>query len=85
MTSAALLKSKSERQSTDVLLSSMLLLEKRGMREEAERLTHAVIGDVLLARLGIEYEFDVIFFDEDFDGTYAEAMLMAMAANEGAA
>lgn len=63
---------------TDVLVASMLLLEKAGVRLEAEHLTFNVIADTLMARLDLEAEFDRIYFDEDFDGTFAEAMLMAM-------
>jgi hypothetical protein len=66
-------------QPTTVLLAAHATLTGRANPDAAERLTAATIADVLTARHGLDATLDAIFEDDDYAGTYHDALLAAMA------
>lgn len=49
------------------------------------RMVAAAVADVITAREGINDQLDAIFLDDDFEGTYTEAMRRAIAMRDEAA
>lgn len=66
-------------QSTSLLLETLAKLGHVAQAEAAEILLHAMIATELEERLNItDDEFDAVFTD-DYEGTYAEALLTILA------
>lgn len=49
----------------------------RGSNTPAKRRVYAELADALTARWDIDAELDRVFLDDEFTGTYYEAMLIA--------
>lgn len=68
---------------TDQLLADLTHLGTMASTQET-RLVAAMISDVITEREGIDAQLDEIFMDEDFEGTYLEAILLALAVKAAA-
>jgi hypothetical protein len=68
-----------EAQTTDQLLAVLAELDRKAKKTEEERLVAAAVSDVITTREGIDAELDAIFADVEYDGTYYEAILIALA------
>ncbi|GAB7004423.1 hypothetical protein JCM18899A_18960 [Nocardioides sp. AN3] len=69
-----------EAKSSAVLLAAHAELTSRATLDAAERLTLATIADVLTARHDLDDAIDAFFdADDNFEATYHEALLYAMA------
>lgn len=79
-TARAMLDAMIEGQSTDQLLALHAELDAMKAKTQEARLISALAADKITERLDIDAEIEVIFMDDDFGGTYHEAILMAMAA-----
>lgn len=66
-------------QSTATLLAAHVAIETQAVKDEAERLTAALIADCVEARHNLSDAMNAIFEDDDFEGTYHEALLIALA------
>lgn len=69
---------KIQARTTDQLFADLAHLETLPKTPET-RLVGAAIADVITEREGIDEQLDLIFGDVDYDGTYLEAMLIAVA------
>ena len=67
-----------ESRTTDQLLVDLTHLETLPKTPET-RMVGAKISDVITAREGIDDDLEEIFMDEEFTGTYLEAILIALA------
>jgi hypothetical protein len=65
-------------QTTDKLLGALMLLERRDLTSE-ERLARAVMCDTIEERHGLSDAMNAIYGDDDYDGTYTEALVQALA------
>lgn len=81
MTALTALKTAAAARDTDTLIGALLILEQAGTHSEEERLTRAAISDVIEERHGLTDALDVIYADEDYAGTYTEAILAALKAS----
>ena len=75
------LKATTATQSTDVLLGALLLLDMKGQANltEAERLVQGITSDVITERHNLNDTLDEILFDEEFEGTYTDAIMICLA------
>lgn len=80
MTAMQTLISKASEQDTDTLLGALRILGAKGKLTEVESMTHAAICDAITIRHGLDDALDAIFMDEAFRGTYAAALVLALAA-----
>jgi len=66
---------------TSLLIVDHRTMEEMTTREEFHSLISAIIGDEICRRLDINNEMDAIFedVDNDFIGTYNEAIVLAIA------
>lgn len=78
MTAIETLKASAATKSTDVLLGALLILDAKGSLDETERMVSAAMADVIEERHNLSAALDAIF-DETFTGTYAEALMLALA------
>ena len=72
------LKTAANAHSTSTLIGALLLLDAKDSLDEAERMTYAVTADVITEREGINDAMDEVFMDLDFEGTYADAILICL-------
>jgi hypothetical protein len=72
------LKALAAKQSTDTLLAACALLDAQETTDAAERMTRAAMADVIEERHNLGDAMDAIF-DENFSGTYTEALVLALA------
>jgi hypothetical protein len=80
MTTTEILKSAAAKMSTEVLISSIEILEATP-QDEAGRAACAAMSDVLVDRFNLSDKVEGIFFEDlDFTGTYFDAIKQAMAA-----
>lgn len=85
MTKRDELRKKISGEATNVLLQALTQLGDVSTGEAARVILHAMIATELEERLHItDDEFDAVFTD-DFEGTYAEAILMVLAARNAPA
>lgn len=80
MTTTQTLTAKAAEQTTEVLMGALLIMDKATALTEAERLTRATISDVIETRHNLTAAMDAIYADDDFTGTYTEALMVALAA-----
>jgi hypothetical protein len=73
------LESAIDAKSTATLLAAHGTLEAKADKLPEERLTAALIADCIEARHNLGDAMNAIFEDEDYAGTYHEALLMALA------
>ena len=66
--------------STAMLIECHRILDSKTNRDEAERLTAALMADEITRRLDLDAKLDEVFADEDFAGTYHDAIVKAMSA-----
>lgn len=66
------------RTAPEQLLELLTHLDARPSLEEGERLVYAAMADELTARWDIDAEVGVIFADDEFDGTYLQAIERAI-------
>lgn len=86
MTTTEALKSAATARDTDVLIGALLLLDAKGQGSltEAERLVQAITSDVITERHDLSDSLDAVLFDEEFEGTYTEALLICLAMQDAA-
>lgn len=80
MTATETLKAKAATQSTDTLMGALVILDAKDTRDEQERMVYAAMADVIEERHGLTDAMDTIYGDESYIGTYADALLIALAA-----
>lgn len=73
------LKSAAAKHSTDTLIGALLLLDAKGSLTNEERMVAAATADVITEREGIDAATDEVFMDDDFTGTYTDAILICLA------
>jgi hypothetical protein len=81
VTAIAALKTIATEQPTDTLMGTLLLLDAKGQGNlgEAERLVQGITSDVITERHGLNDAMDAILLNEDFEGTYTDALLICLA------
>jgi len=67
-----------EAKDTATLLAAHFAIETKASKDAAERLTAALIADCIEDRHNLNDAMNAIFEDEDYAGTYHEALLMAL-------
>lgn len=73
------LKAAAANHSTDVLIGALLLLDAKGNLNNEERMVAAATADVITEREGINDAMETVFMDDDFTGTYTDAILICLA------
>jgi hypothetical protein len=66
--------------STETLLECHRVIDAKTSRTQDERLVAALMADEITRRLDLDAKLDEIFSDDDFLGTYHDAIVKAMAA-----
>lgn len=73
------MKAYTARQSTEILFQSLDVLEALDNPTADHRLTKAVISDEIEARFNLGDAMDEIYMDDNYRGTYTDALRQAMA------
>lgn len=73
------LKATAANQSTNTLLGALLLLDAKGNLTNEERMVWAATADVITEREGINDAMETVFMDDEFTGTYTDAILICLA------
>jgi hypothetical protein len=73
------LKTAAAKQTTDILLGALVILEKVAAPSVEERMTKAAISDVITERHDLDDLMDEIYMDDDYAGTYTDAIFEALA------
>ena len=79
MTTNEILKNKAAERDTDTLIGALLILEAKGNLSADERMVKAATSDAITERHSLDDLMDEIFMDDEFTGTYTDALLVALA------
>lgn len=79
MTATEILKNKAAEQTTDTLMGALFIMEAATTLTAAERMVKAAASDAITERHGIVDQANEIFDDLMFDGTYTDAIAIALA------
>lgn len=66
-----------EAQTTDQLFAILDIMEAKAKRTSDERMIKAAVSDTIEARHNLEDAMDRIYMDDDFEGTYTDALRIA--------
>lgn len=66
-----------ESQTTDQLFAILDVMEAKAKRTPDERMIKASVSDAIEARHNLEAAMDKIYMDDNFEGTYTDALRIA--------
>lgn len=79
MNSNEILKAAAAKHDTATLLGALYVLEAKGNLSNEERMVKAATSDAITERHDLDALMDEIFMDDDFAGTYTDAIEIALA------